>query len=141
LVERDVGKSLIHKMNKSVALNASSSDKVESSPKALKSKKEGSSDESSTDEEMALVLRKFKKFMKKKYYKKHGDDKKKPSQRRCYGCNEVGNYIADCLQLNNKEKEEKRYKEKIKDYKKNIKVMLMLVKNGSQIMKTPTRKV
>jgi hypothetical protein len=39
LVERDVAKSLIHKVNKSVALNASSSDKVESSPKALKSRK------------------------------------------------------------------------------------------------------
>jgi hypothetical protein len=35
LVERDVAKSLSHKVNKNVALNASSSDKVESSPKAL----------------------------------------------------------------------------------------------------------
>jgi hypothetical protein len=30
----------------------------------------------------------------------------------------VGHYIADCLQLKNKEKEEKRYQEKSKDYKK-----------------------
>jgi hypothetical protein len=30
LVERDVAKSLSHNMNKSIALNASSSDKVES---------------------------------------------------------------------------------------------------------------
>jgi hypothetical protein len=30
----------------------------------------------------------------------------------------VGHYIADCPQLKNKEKEEKRYKEKSKDYKK-----------------------
>jgi hypothetical protein len=30
----------------------------------------------------------------------------------------VGHYIADCPQLNNKEKEEKRYREKSKDYKK-----------------------
>jgi hypothetical protein len=55
LVERDVAKSLSHKMNKNVLLNVSSSDKVESSPKALKSKKEDSSDEGSTDEEMVLV--------------------------------------------------------------------------------------
>jgi hypothetical protein len=92
-------------------------DKVESSPKALKSRKKDSSDEGSTDEEMALVLRNFKKFMKK-YYKKGGDNKKKPSQRRCYECKEVGHYIADCPQLKNKEKKEKRYKEKCNDYKK-----------------------
>jgi hypothetical protein len=79
LVERDVAKSLCHKVNKNVALNASSSDKVESSPKALKTKKEDSYDEDSTDEEMVLVLRNFKNFMKKKYYKKGGDDKNRPS--------------------------------------------------------------
>jgi hypothetical protein len=67
LVERDVSKSFSHKINKNVALNATSSDKVESSPKALKSNKEDSSDEGSTDEAMALVLRNFKKFMEKKY--------------------------------------------------------------------------
>jgi hypothetical protein len=115
LVERDVAKSLSHKVNKNVASNASSSDKVESSPKDLKTKKEDSSDEGSTDEEMALVLRNFKKFMKEKYYKKGGDNKKRSSQIRCYECKEVGHYIADCPQLKNKEKEEKRYKEKSKD--------------------------
>jgi hypothetical protein len=118
LVERDVAKSLCHKMNKNVTLNAGSSDKVESSPKALKSKNEDSSDEATTDEEMALVLTNFKKFMKKKCYKKGGDDKKRSSQRRLYECKEVGHYIVDCPQLKNKEKEEKRYKEKSKDYKK-----------------------
>jgi hypothetical protein len=118
LVERDVAKSLSHKTAKSVALNSSTSDKVESSPKALKSKKEESREEATTDEEIALVLRNFKKFMKKKYYKKGGDDKKRPTQRRCYGCKEVGYYIADCPQLKNKEKDEKRYKEKSKDFKK-----------------------
>jgi hypothetical protein len=51
-------------------------DKVESSPKALKSNKKDSSDEGSTDEQMALFLRNFTKFMKKKYYKKGGVDKK-----------------------------------------------------------------
>jgi hypothetical protein len=118
LVEWDVAKSLSHKVNENVALNASSSEKVESCPKALRSRKEDSSDKGSTDEEIALVLRNFKKFMKKKYYKKGGDDKKKLSQRRCYECKEVGHYIADCQQLKNKEKDEKRYKEKRKDYKK-----------------------
>ena len=44
LVERDVAKSLSHKMTKSVALNATPSIPVESSSKAIKSKKEESSD-------------------------------------------------------------------------------------------------
>ena len=50
LVERDVAKSLTVKMNKSLALNASSSVTVEPSHKTSKSKKEDSSDDGSTDE-------------------------------------------------------------------------------------------
>ena len=56
LVERDVAKSLSHKVTKSIALNATPSIPVESSSKAIKSTKEDSSDEGSTDEEMALVM-------------------------------------------------------------------------------------
>ena len=52
LVERDVVKSLSHKMTKSVALNATPSIPVESSSKAIKPTKEESSDGGSTDEEM-----------------------------------------------------------------------------------------
>jgi hypothetical protein len=66
IIEMDVAKSLSHKVNKNVTLNASSNDKVESRSKAQKLRKEDSSDEGSTDEEMDLVLRNFKKFMKKK---------------------------------------------------------------------------
>jgi len=67
---------------------------------------------------MALVLRNFKKFMKKKFYKKDGNDKKRPNQRRCYECKELGHYIVDRPKLKNIEKEEKKYKEKSKDFKK-----------------------
>ena len=118
LVERDVAKSLSHKITKNVALNATPSIPVESSSKAIKSTKEDSSDEGSTDEEMALVMRNFKKFMKKKFHKKDGYGKKNPNHRRCYECKELGHYIADCPRLKNKEKEEKKYKEKSKDFKK-----------------------
>uniref|UniRef100_K3ZCQ4 CCHC-type domain-containing protein n=1 Tax=Setaria italica TaxID=4555 RepID=K3ZCQ4_SETIT len=118
LVERDVAKSLSLRMNKNVALNASSSVMVESSPKDLKSKKEDSSDEGSTDEEITFAIRNYKKFLKKKAFKKNGDDRRKTSQRRCYKCKEVGHFIADYPHKKNKEMEEKRYKETSKDYKK-----------------------
>jgi hypothetical protein len=141
LVERDMAKSLSDKVKNNVALNASSSDKVESSPNALKTKKEDSSDEGSTDEEMALVLRNFKKFIKKKYYKKGGDDKKRPSQRRFYECKEVGHYIADFPQLKNKERRRRGTWRRARTTRKNIEVMFMLVKSGSLVLKTPIKKV
>ena len=92
--------------------------RLKKSSKALKSTEEDSSDEGSTDEEMALVMRNFKKFMKKKFHKKDGYDKKKPNHKRCYECKELGHYIADCPKLKNKENEEKKYKDKSKDFKK-----------------------
>ena len=52
LVERDVAKSLSHKVTKSVALNATPSIPIEKSSKALKSTKEDSSNEGLTDEDM-----------------------------------------------------------------------------------------
>ena len=55
--------------------------------------------------------------MEKKYHKKDGYDKKKPNHRRCYKCKELDHQIADCQKLKNKEKEEKKYKEKSKDFK------------------------
>ena len=75
LVERDVAKSLSHKVNTNVSFNVTPCLKVDSSSKAPKSKKAESSNEGSTDEEMALVMRIVKSFMKKK-----------SSQRRCYEC-------------------------------------------------------
>ena len=117
-----MAKSLSHKVTKSIALNATPSIPVESRSKALKSTKEDSqedsSDEGSIDEEMPLVMKNFKKFMKRKFHKKDGYDKKKPNHRRCYEYKELGHYIADCPKLKNKEKEEKKYKEKSKDFKK-----------------------
>ncbi|RCV10442.1 hypothetical protein SETIT_2G112800v2 [Setaria italica] len=117
LVERDVAKSLSVRMKKSVSLNVSSSAMIESSPKALKSKKEDSSEEGSTNEETAFAIRNCKKFLKKAF-KKNGDDRKKTSQKRCYECKEVGYFIADCPYKKKKEMEEKRLKEKNKDYSK-----------------------
>uniref|UniRef100_K3XSZ9 CCHC-type domain-containing protein n=1 Tax=Setaria italica TaxID=4555 RepID=K3XSZ9_SETIT len=118
LVERDVAKLVSIRMNKSLALNASSSTMSESSPKALKVKKEDSSEEVSTDKETVFAIRNYKKFLKKKMFKKSGDDRNKTSQRRCYECNKVGHFIADCPHKKKKKMEEKRFKDKSKDYKK-----------------------
>jgi hypothetical protein len=56
LVDQDVEKSLSLKMNKSLALNASSSEVVEVKPKTSKTKNEDTSDEGSTDEETTFAI-------------------------------------------------------------------------------------
>ncbi|RCV18542.1 hypothetical protein SETIT_3G309100v2 [Setaria italica] len=81
-------------------------------------KKEDSSEEGSTDKETAFAIRNYKKFLKKKAFKNSGDDRKKTSQWRCYKCKEVSHFIADCPHKKKKEIEEKRFKDKSKDYKK-----------------------
>jgi hypothetical protein len=117
LVDQDVEKSLNLKINKSLALNASSSEVVETKPKTSKTKKEDTSDEGSTNEETAFAIRKYKKFLKSKASKKGGDEIKKNSQRKCYECGEYGHFIAECPKNKNKNEDEKKYKEKSKEYK------------------------
>jgi hypothetical protein len=86
LVDQDAEKSLSLKMNKSLALNASSSEVVEVKPKTSKTKKEDTSDEGSTYEETAFDIRKNKKFLKSRALRKGGDERKKKSQRKCDEC-------------------------------------------------------
>jgi hypothetical protein len=117
LVDRDVEKSLNFKMNKSLALNASSSEVVEVKQKTSKTKKEDTSDEGSTDEETAFAIRKYKKFLKSRASKKGSDERKKKSQRKCYECGEYGHFIAEFPKNKKKNEEEKKYKEKSKEYK------------------------
>jgi hypothetical protein len=117
LVDQDVEKSLSLKMNKSLALNASSSEVVEVKPKTSKNKKEDTSDEGSTDEETAFAIRKYKQFLKFRTSREGGDERKRKSQRKCYECGEYGHFIVECPKNNNKNEEEKKYKEKSKEYK------------------------
>jgi hypothetical protein len=117
LVDQDVEKSLSLKMNKSLTLNASSSEVVEVKPKTSETKKEDTSDEGSTDEETAFAIRKYKKFLKSRTSRKGGDERKKKSQRKCYECGEYGHFIVECPKNKNKNEEEKKYKEKSKEYK------------------------
>jgi hypothetical protein len=117
LVYQDVEKSLTLKMGKILALNASSSEVVEAKPMSSKSKKEDTSDEGSTDEETAFAIRKYKKFLKSRALRKGGDERKKKSQRKCYECGEYGHFIVECPKHKNKNEEEKKYKERSKEYK------------------------
>jgi hypothetical protein len=59
LVDQDVEKSQSLKMNKSLALNASSSEVVEVKPKTSKTKNEDTSEEGSTEEEITFAIRKY----------------------------------------------------------------------------------
>jgi hypothetical protein len=104
-------------MNKSLALNASSSEVMEVKPKTSKTKKECTSDEESTDEETTFAIRKYNKFLKSRTSRKGDDERKKKSQRKCYECGEYGHFIAECPKNKNKNEEEKKYKEKNKEYK------------------------
>jgi hypothetical protein len=117
LVDQDVEKSLSLKMNKSLALNASSSEVVEVKPKTSKTRKEDTSDEGSTYEESAFAIRKYKKFLKSRTSRKGGEERKKKSQRKCYECGEYGHFIVECPKNKNKNAKEKKYKEKSKEYK------------------------
>jgi hypothetical protein len=98
LVEKDVEKSLSLKVNKTLALNANSSDKVEPRHNTFKDKKEESSEEGSTDEETIFAIRKYKKFLKFKASRKGGDERKKKTQRMCYECGEYGHFIVELSQ-------------------------------------------
>jgi hypothetical protein len=112
-----VEKSLSLKVNKSLALNASSSEAVEVRHKTSKTKNEESSEEGSTDDDTAFAIRKYRKFLKFKASRKDGDKRKKKSQRKCYECGEYEHFIVECPKNKNKNKEEKTYKEKSKKYK------------------------
>jgi hypothetical protein len=101
-VDQDVEKSLSLKMNKSLALNASSSEVVEVKPKTSKTKSEDTSEEGSTDEETVFAIRKYKKFLKSRASTKGGDGRKKKSQHKCYECGDYGHFIVECPKNKNK---------------------------------------
>jgi hypothetical protein len=104
-------------MGKTLALKASSSKVVEEKPKPSKSKKEDTSDEESTDEETAFSIKKYKKFLKSRNSRKGEDERRKKSQRKCYECGEYGHFIAEYPKNKNKNEEERKFKERIKEYK------------------------
>jgi hypothetical protein len=63
LVDQDVEKSHSLRVNKSLSLNATSSEVVEARHKTSKTKNEESSEEGSTDEDTIFAIRKYKKSL------------------------------------------------------------------------------
>ena len=89
---------------------------------ALKAKKEkvveeSSDDDSIDEEEFALFMKQFKRFAKKGAFlrDKRSKPKNRRSRRGCYGCGEVGHFIAECPRMKNEED-----KKKDKNQKKEI---------------------
>ncbi|XP_066334036.1 uncharacterized protein [Miscanthus floridulus] len=85
--------------NKNATLNVTQQHegKASSQEKKKKVKNDSSSEEQESDEEVALIIRNFKRFMKKRSNNKtYGDGKKRNKKRFCYGCGDVGHFIADC---------------------------------------------
>jgi hypothetical protein len=74
--------------------------------KSTSSRKE----ESDSDEDMALFIKRFKIVMKKDGYcnKDKRSKIKRKSNKPCFGCREIGHFIADCPNPKNKNKNEKK---------------------------------
>jgi hypothetical protein len=140
LVDQDVKKSLILKMGKTLALNASSSEVVEAKPKPPKSKKEDTSDEGSTNEETAFAIRKNKKFLKSRASRKGGDERKKKSQRKCYECGEYGHYIVEYLKNKKKMRKRRNTRRRVRNTRTSTKGVHTWVNNGTQVMKMRNQK-
>jgi hypothetical protein len=96
---------------------------------------------------VALFIKKFNKFIKKKRPYK-GDRREKPmSKRVCYNYGKNEYFITQCT-YERKEEDNDKKKKLVKGYKKTRNsqrrspmVKLMLMKNGTQVMRVPSQKV
>jgi hypothetical protein len=120
-------------MNKSLALNASSSEVVDVKPKTSKNKKEDTGDEGSTDEETAFAVRKYKKFLKSRTPRKGGDERKKKSQRKCYECGKYGHSLPSVPRTRTRTRKRKNTRKRAKNTRTSTKSVLTWVNNETQV--------
>jgi hypothetical protein len=103
--------------NNGVALKASKKEKEKAIVESTSSKKKDIDSDSHDD--MALFIKRFNKVMKKDGYFNNNKRRSKITRRSnkpCFGCGEVGQLIANCPNLKNKNKGEKEHSKGKKRY-------------------------
>ena len=122
--------------NKSATLKATQQYEGQGSSqeKKKKVKDDFSSGEEDSDAEVAFVIRNLRKFMKKKSNRKtYGDGKRRFKKRFCYGCGQIGHFIANFLM---RKRNTSTTRMKTRRTKTRREVKLILGKNGSQVIVT-----
>jgi hypothetical protein len=133
LVDQDVEKSLSLKMNKSLALNASSSEVVEAKPKSSKTKKEDTNEEGSTDEETAFAIRKYKKFLKSKASRKVAT-KERSLKENAMSVESMDTSLSSVPRTRTRMRK-RRNTRRARSTRTSTKGVLTWVNNGTQVMK------
>jgi hypothetical protein len=134
-----VEKSLSLKMNKSLALNASSSEVVEAKPKSSKTKKEDTNEEGSTDEETAFAIRKYKKFLKSKASRKVAT-KERSLKENAMSVESMDTSLSSVPRTRTRIRKRRNTRRREKNKITSTKGMLTLVNNGTQVMKMKNRR-
>jgi hypothetical protein len=108
----------------------------------------GDDEEKEYDEdEMSLFIKKFNKYISKRRPFKGDGKEKTRSKRVCYNCGKSEHFIAQCP-YERKDEDNNKKKKIDKSYKKNKNLQrrslinkLMLVKNGTQVIRVLSQKV
>jgi hypothetical protein len=145
---KNLYKGISSSKKQDIALKATNKNKKNKSIIESPSEEEEEEDEKEYDkDEVALFIKKFNKFIKKRRPYK-GDRREKPrSKKVCYNCGKNGYFIAQCP-YERKEKTMRRKRiltkttRKIKNSQRRSHVVkLVLVKNGTQVMRVLSQKV
>jgi hypothetical protein len=143
---------------KNLYKGVSTSKKQDIALKANKSKKkkvliESPSEEEEEDskreydkDEVALFIKKFNKFIKKRRPYKGERKEKSMSKRVCYNCSKNEHFITQCPYERKKtmirERSLTKITRKIRNtLRRSLMVKLILIKNGTQVLRVPRRKV